>query len=249
MKVFSTTLATAVALSAVLFVGAPAHAAGSDLSSTNEQAIREALSTVAVDPDTQDALVQKLEDGVLWDSMTGEAPVDVETEVRDGYTVTTEHFADGSVTETGQEIGQEATQAELAAMVAAAAPFLDDGYTGDYTVTPLTSRASGITSCKFGYSAGVRYASNCHIYYHGVTASNSFKANYQQWSGGSKAQYINGTAQFVSVTMTVSNEAVNTYDNGTRIRYSFTTGLAGWGSIPGYLQLKVTPTGTAVTYG
>ncbi|WP_136024474.1 MULTISPECIES: hypothetical protein [unclassified Microbacterium] len=207
------------------------------------------MSTVAVDPDTQDALVQKLEDGVLWDSMTGEAPVDVETEVRDGYTVTTEHFADGSVTETGQEIGQEATQAELAAMVAAAAPFLDDGYTGDYTVTPLTSRASGITSCKFGYSAGVRYASNCHIYYHGVTASNSFKANYQQWSGGSKAQYINGTAQFVSVTMTVSNEAVNTYDNGTRIRYSFTTGLAGWGSIPGYLQLKVTPTGTAVTYG
>lgn len=249
MKALNMSCATAAALTAALFVGAPAHAAGSELSGTEEQEVRAALSAVAVDADTQDALVQKIEDGVLWDSMTGDAPVDVETEVRDGYTVTTEHFADGSVTETGQEIGREATPAELAAMVAAAAPFLEDGYAGDYTVTPITTRASGITSCKFGYSAGVRYASNCHIYYHGVTASNSFKANYQQWSGGSKAQYINGTAQFVSLTMTVSNEKVNTYDNGTRIRYSFTTGLAGWGSIPGYLQLKVTPTGTAVTYG
>lgn len=214
------------------------------------------MSALGVTATDQSALIDKTNTGVAWDSFAGAEPTESVTEVRDGYLVTTDRFADGSVIETGIEVGREATAAELEVMVAEAAPFLDPAYEGDYVVERaaagegiITPMASGINSCRFGNSAGVRYADNCHVYYHGISASSSFDANYQQWSRGSSAQYIAGTAKFVSLPIGVSNEQVNTYDNGTRIRYSFNTHVAGWGNIPGFLQLKVTPTSAVVTYG
>lgn len=243
------TACAVMGLATALVVAAPASASGSSISLDEEANLRVALQDADLSPVVQDQLIQKTRDGISWDSVDGSAPVSTETEVKDGYEVTTSYFADGSVTETGVEVGREATPAELVTMVANAAPFLEEDYSGDYVVDRMSARASGIDSCTFGYAAGVRYATGCHIFYHGITASNSFKADYQQWSGGSSTQYINGTAQFVSAVQTVSNEQVNSIDGGTGIRYSFNTALAGWGSIPGFLQLKVSSGGTLVTYG
>jgi hypothetical protein len=41
----------------------------------------------------------------------------------------------------------------------------------------------------------------------------------------------------------------NVYDDGSRIRYSFTTSFNGLGSIPGFLRLEVTGSGAHVTRG
>jgi len=105
----------------------------------------------------------------------------------------------------------------------------------------VSTMAHGIDNCRFGYSAGVRYADNCHVYYHGITWSNSFYANYQQWSTSSAAQYIGGTAQVVSV-LGVPNEQVLSRNNGREIRHSFNLSGGGWGNTPFWLDLRTTPT-------
>ncbi|MGR6742908.1 hypothetical protein ACU6RU_12815 [Microbacterium sp. F1-18] len=243
-----------LAVSALL-AASPASAVSLEARNSEETELRTTMTALGVDAADQDALIDKSNSGIAWDSFAGAEPTESTTAERDGYRVTTDRFADGSVIETGIELGREATAAELAAMIAEAALYLEPEYDGDYVLERATAEgvvapmASGIDNCRFGYSAGVRYADNCHVYYHGISASNSFDANYQQWSGGSSAQYIAGSAKFVSLPVGVSNEQVNTYDGGTRIRYSFNTHMAGWGNVPGFLQLKVTSTSAVVTYG
>jgi hypothetical protein len=235
-------------------VGVPqaADAAPSSGSAIDDAALRKHMRSLGISADVQQHLVEKLTTGEPLDSMTGHAPVSTEVSIEGGYRVTTDTYADGSVGKTGYELGRPATRDELERMEVAAAPFASPAYRGDSIdhQTVITPDASvGITGCMRGRDGGVVYAQNCHIYYNGVSASNSFDANYQQYPGVGKAQYIEGTAKFVSFVVSVSNEHVDVYDDGSRIRYSFTTSFNGLGSIPGFLQLEVTGSGAHVTRG
>jgi hypothetical protein len=184
--------------------------------------------------------------------MTDSAPVSTQVRIEDGYSVSIDALADGSVGETGNEIGRPATPDEVMMMQARARPLASPYYHGDpvdHEDLIQPDATVGITSCVRGRNAGVVYAQNCHVHCNGVTASNSFNASYQQHPGGGKAQYIDGTAEFVSLVQSVDDEHVDVYDNGSRIRCSFSTSLNGFGNIPGFLQLKVTGTGAYVSRG
>lgn len=242
-------LACLLATAAITQTPAAAHATSMKIDVAKLSAH---MASLGITEPVRDELVAQLVHGRAVDSMTGTSPVSSVSRDLDGFSVTTTTYADGSMDERGFEIGRDATPQELKTMVDAASLV---------SSTTDTSRAStaddlkaslvstGITSCTRGSNAGVAYAQGCHIYYNGISASNSFDANYQLYRGGSKAQYIDGTAKFVSFVETVSNEQVNTYDDGSRIRYSFDTSFNGIGSVPGYLQLKVSPSGAVVTAG
>jgi hypothetical protein len=236
----------------LLALAQPASAAPSAGRSFDDAALRQHMSELGMDTNVQQRLIGKLRAGQSVDSMTATTPVSTNVWIRDGYTVSIDTYADGSVGETGYEIGRPATPDEVRTMQAAATPFASPSYRGDSVDHRSSIRPDatvGITNCMRGRNAGVVYAQSCHVYYNGVSASNSFDANYQQYAGGGKAQYIDGTAKYVSFVTTVGNEHVDVYDNGSRIRYSFSTSFDGIGSIPGFLQLKVTGTGTHVTRG
>jgi len=208
------------------------------------------FDTLEIEVDQRMALVAQYAQGIPFESETGAAPVERVTTIENGYEITTNTFSDGSKSVLGIELGVEASPSELEAMILEAEPFMDPDYDGDSIIVrpSIMPMNTGISGCTTGTSAGISYWNNCHIYYHGITASNSFDANYQRGANHASAQYIAGTAKFVSFTMTVSNENVNVY-NGNRIRYSFNTSLNGIGNIPGYLQLTVSPTSATVQRG
>lgn len=240
----------ATAVGALLLSATPAFAAeGPDQGQTAR--FEQSMSGLGIAESARPALVKKFETGTAIDAESDAAPVSVVRSIEDGYNVERSTFSDGSVSETGMEVSQEATPEQARAIITAAAPFLDPNYVGDHVVYPgIQTRATGISGCLSTGGGGVVYHSNCHTYYNGITASNSFDANYQQFqTGGSAAQYIDGTAKFVSVTQGVSNEQVRSVGGGSGIRYSFNTSLAGWGSIPGYLQLNTSSGDRWVTTG
>lgn len=227
-----------VALAALLSVaglGVPAQAAQLPAASTQSNSTESSATLLATMPD----------------SLTGEEAVTTETLETDGYRVTTQTFADGSEAVTGVEIGVEATPAQLAQMIAAAEPYVPDEYDGGGPV--VVPMATGIDQCTYGNSAGVYYSENCHVYYHGISWSSSFYANYQQWrggsAGGSAAQYIEGTHNTVTFTGCVNDEEVLSMDSGTRVRYRFNFQPACTASVPFYLDLKVTPTSVWAEWG
>jgi hypothetical protein len=230
-----------------------ASATPADTPDVSTTAIRNQLSDAGVSAATQTNLVQKLKNGVPWDSMIAAKPISTETNIEGNFSVVTSHFADGSVSKMGTEIPQLATDAELAQMIAAAKRFVPaasattaaTATTGPHAIAPVTNgvapMAAGVRLCKYGYSAGVAYNTNCQVYYDGVSWSSSFRANYEQWAGGSAAHYVNATRNTVAFTLTVSDEQILTLDSGTRIRYALNLHPAGWGNIPFKLDLKVTP--------
>lgn len=209
-----------------------------------------ALEGADVSSAVQSGLLEKVERGELWDAATAAAPVSTDSRVDGSYQVTRDTYADGSYTEVGVEQGVEVFGDELAEIVERAKPYAaENGVVPDRVVEEVASggvstMAAGVENCRFGYSAGVRYADNCHVYYHGITWSNSFDANYQQWSTSSAAQYIEGTAQVVSI-LAVSNENVLSRENGREIRHQFNLSGGGWGNTPFWLDLRTTPTNAA----
>lgn len=209
------------------------------------------MSGLGIAESAKPALVTKFETGLAFDAETDAVPVSVVRSIEGGYSVERATYSDGSVSETGMGVSQEATPEQARAIIAEAAPFLDPNYVGDHVVYPgIQTMATGISGCLSTGGGRVVYHSNCHTYYNGITASNSFDANYQQFqTGGSAAQYIDGTAKFVSVIQSVTNEQVLSVGGGTGVKYSFVTSLAGWGSIPGYLQLNTSSGDRWVTAG
>lgn len=224
-------IAAVAAVISVVGIGLPAQAADRSSNPTNDESAKSKAAVLEALPD----------------SLSGEEAVATETHEKDGYRVTTQTFADGSESVTGVEIGVEATPAQLAQMVAEAEPYVPDEYDGGGPIA--VPMATGIDQCTYGNSAGVHYAQNCHVYYHGISWSSSFRANYQQWSGGSGAQYINGTYNTVTFTGCISQEEVVSMDSGTRVRYRFNFMPACWASVPFWLDLKVTSTSAYATYG
>jgi hypothetical protein len=243
---------TAGAVLALLALAQPANAAPHPHRAFDDSALRQHKSSLGMHAEVQGRLIVKLEAGQPVDDMTDSAPVSTQVRIKDGYSVSIDTYADGSVGETGNEIGRPATPDEVMMMQARARSLASPYYHGDpvdHEDLIQPDATVGITSCVRGRNAGVVYAQNCHVHYNGVTASNSFNANYQQHPGGGKAQYIDGTAEFVSFVQSVDDEHVDVYDNGSRIRCSFSTSLNGFGNIPGFLQLKVTGTGAYVSRG
>lgn len=221
----------------------------------NTAAIQSLLSDAGVTGTAQADLIRKLKRGVPWDSLTSAKPVSTETYIEGNFSVVASRFADGSVSKMGTEIPELATEAELAQMIAAAKDFVPHAASTAVPARPATTSnsdapatgsvapmAAGVRLCKYGYSAGVVYNTNCQVYYDGVTWSSSFRANYEQWASGSAAHYVNGTRNTVAFTLTVSDEQILTLESGTRIRYALNLHPAGWGNIPFKLDLKVTPT-------
>lgn len=215
-----------------------------------ESQLSGSFDTLKIEADEREALIAHYAQGIPFESETGATPVERVTTVENGYEVTTNTFSDGSKSVLGIELGVEASAGELEAMILEAEPFMDPDYDGySIVVRPsITPINTGISRCTTGTSAEISYWNNCHIYYHGITAPKSFDANYQRGANYSSAQYVAGTAKFVSFTTSVSNENVNVY-NGNRTRYFFNTSFNGFGNIPGYLQLTVSPTGAAVERG
>jgi hypothetical protein len=213
-----------------------------NLDSDQSDSVKSHLASVGVDGATQDLLVTKMNSGTPWDSMTTAKPVRIESKIDGSFAVEIRHFADGSVSKSGTEIPRQATASELAAMIQAAKPFVPVG-TSTSPGSPqrgVTPMATGVRLCTYGNSAGVYYASNCQVYYDGISWSSSFRANYQRWSGGSAAQYVNGSRNTVAFTLTVSDEQIFSLEGATRIRYAMNLHPAGWGNIPFKLDLKVT---------
>ncbi|MDX2026799.1 hypothetical protein [Microcella sp.] len=249
------TLTTAAIASAILIAplaALPATAQSQPNPIVDEATLRLQLVDAGVDPKFHDSLVSTALAGGQWKAASGAAPTSTTTFESEGYMVTLREFADGSRLETGVEIGTPATPEQLAVIVAEARPFVlgidktrrSGSLADDLQVAPL---ATGITGCTYGTSAGVYYASNCHVYYSGINWSSSFRANYQRWSGNAKAQYRVGTAQTVT-WLSVNNEVVQSLDNSRRIRYSMNLSAAGWGNAPFRLDLVVTPTTAYATY-
>ena len=206
-----------------------------------EAVIRDDLTQLGVSATQVGALLEKLESGAPWDSVNGAHPVSTENLVVDGFNVTREYFADGSITEYGVEVGVPATQAQLNAMIAAAAPYVSGGSAAVQTSSPsITPMAAGVRYCTTGMSAGVFYASDCEVYYHGISWSSAFTANYQRWAGGASAQYVPASAFTIAYTLCVTSENVTSLENNTRIRYSVTLAPVCIGNIPFWLDLKVT---------
>lgn len=110
----------------------------------------------------------------------------------------------------------------------------------------MQARGAGISNCKTGSNAGVKFGQNCHVYYHGINWSSSFDADYSSWSSGASATYRAATAKTVS-WLGVSNEKVTkTSSSSSRIRYSLNLSAAGWGNTPFWLDMSVTSSGPRV---
>lgn len=211
--------------------------------------IDDSLRVLGVSAVQRDALMRKLDDGIPWDSATGTDPQRTVLFESDGFSVTREYFADGSVTEYGIEIGVPATAAELARMISEAAPFIPSTGAATQQTSQVSPMATGIRYCTTGVSAGVFYASNCEVYYHGISWSSAFRANYQRWASGAAAQYVNASAFTIAYTLCVTSENVYSLESNTRIRYAITLAPACIGNIPFWLDLKVSPSTAYATYG
>ena len=232
---------------------APAQASSLDVSARpdaiTESTIRADLEQLGVSEAQRDALVDKLDRGIPWESVAGADPVSSEALVKDGFNVTREYFSDGSVSEVGVEIGTPATEAQLKRMISEApngATATIAGVSPSQQVSPM---ATGIQSCTYGSSAGVFYASNCEVYYHGISWSSAFNANYQRYSSGAAAQYLPATAHTVAFTLRVTSESVDSLEGNTRIRYSITLAPGCLGNIPFFLDLKVSSSTASATTG
>lgn len=244
-------IACAVALSATLLAPASAISRQPDSPpvTITDSTIQSELLALGVSDTQRESLLLKLKSGVPWDSMSGASPVSVEEFEAGGFNVTRERFADGSTSEFGLEIGVQASPAQLAKMVSEA-PSNTAKSTGAVTSAPQASTfGTGIQYCTTGTSAGVFYASNCQVYYHGITWSSAFRANYQRWSSGAAAQYVKASAYTIAYTLCVTSESVSTLLNKTRIRYAVNLAPACMGNIPFWLELRVSPTYAYATYG
>jgi hypothetical protein len=215
---------------------------------STESAIRADLDRFGTSEAEQDLLLEKLEHGIPWDSATGAKAVKVESFVESGFEVSRSYFPDGSVSETGFEIGVLATPAQLTQMISEASrsekPSLESG-----SASPqYTQRATGIHSCTYGSSAGVSYASNCKVYYSGISWSSSFRADYQRWASGAAAQYRAGSGTTTAFTLCVSNENVYSLEGNTRIRYQVNLAPGCEGNLVFKLELKVSSSGAYATH-
>lgn len=212
--------AAIVSVLVVTLVASPAHAASSGLTVDQAKELTTRMLDVGVHPSKVPELIRAVESGDQLDSETpGATPISTADRVEDGYQITTSEYEDGSVSEYGIEVGAPA-----------GAP---------------TPSGSGISSCRYGSNAGVKYGQNCHVFYHGINWSSSFNADWSSWSGGASATYRSATAKTVS-WLGVNNEKVSKIESGTRLRYSLNLSAAGWGNTPFWLDMKVNSSGAHV---
>ncbi|MBD8537680.1 MULTISPECIES: hypothetical protein [unclassified Frigoribacterium] len=242
-------VAAAVCVLGTTLMGAPAIAAPAGVSQVELEKTKSSLAASDIAPAQQAELLQKVTDGELWDAASGKAAVSSTTKQQGDYKVTKDVYADGSYTEMGIEQGRQASPAELQAMIAQAKPFLDGTAKSNVVLPPKTggvsTQAQGVSNCVFGNNGGVRYAQSCHVYYHGVTWSNSFNANYQITPTSSKSQLIANSNKVVTV-LAVSNEIAFSRNNGRDIRHQFNLSAGGWGNTPFWLDLRTTTGGASV---
>lgn len=162
MKIKHGLLATTAATLLALAMTTPAQAAPTQTVNTTspkpaaEDTYKEArkfLTDYGVAQQTQKALFAKLEAGQKWDSFTSDSvPASTEEYVKDGYNVTEDHYADGSVSVSRIEIPVE--------------PTVSSG-----GISPMSSP----NGCTIG-SNGAR--TNCNVDTWVGLISMGFKANY-----------------------------------------------------------------------
>jgi hypothetical protein len=170
-------------------------------------------------------LLYKVDHGETLDSETGIAPLSSSTSVVDGSDVTTARWADGSF---------KSSAVQLAAPAAASS--------AAQAVTPFS-----VSGCTYTVAEGVGIRSGCNISQDEVDLTMSFKATYEQWSGGSQidsvsswdAQTIGATYSFQSFGITRKTGITASTPATARLR--ITTNVAGIASTSPYLQLNVKP--------
>jgi len=94
-----------IAVASVALIATPASAEPVTGPPAEQYPVMEAfLNDQGLDAGTVDSLIGKWERGETWDSMSGAAPVSTNTQDVDGFTVTTDTFADGSINSMSVEI-------------------------------------------------------------------------------------------------------------------------------------------------
>ncbi|NMR18795.1 hypothetical protein [Cellulomonas fimi] len=150
------------ALAALLAAGMVAPAAAEDAASVTEetrQEWREHMAGLGISSAVRNVLVEKLERGVLPDSMIdGVDPVSSKTYREGGFDVTKKTFQDGSVSLTAVEVAQIAKR--------------DDGRKDP------TALGTSISGCVTNTSGTVTYYRDCLVRYTGIIWHDSFRADY-----------------------------------------------------------------------
>ncbi|WP_298806921.1 hypothetical protein [uncultured Pseudokineococcus sp.] len=152
-------------------VATPARAAVNGLDSNAKAEIGEKLSDFGVGPEKVNDLIDALEAGDAWDSMTMDAEpasATTTTETRHGhrFAATTLTYPDGSVAR---------TERELAAKPAA---------------TDASALATGISGCQVTTAASYTYFDNCNIRWENAIAYMDYYADYRMLPGRQGAGFI-----------------------------------------------------------
>ncbi|NMR21373.1 hypothetical protein [Cellulomonas fimi] len=154
----------ALLTSGVMAATAVAAPAGASTAFTDEaaQEMRDQMATLGIDALTSDALITKLESGVLPDSMSpGATPVSTETVTRPGGTETRQVYADGSVNEVTVQAPRVMTVKDPLAQL----------------------QGAFISECYRSSSGSYVYYSNCKVEYSGIMMYDSFRADYNVYKG------------------------------------------------------------------
>jgi len=168
-----------------------------------------------------DSLINKLEQGIRWDSFSDAEPVEIEYDAVEGFDYAISRYEDGSFIAAGIEQSAVASDGDVA---------------------PLSVGGCATS----GTSAGVAYGTDCTVRVDSGTVSGEFKASWSAWSGGASIYNVgsghvnydlgtyNGDGSFSSSTTSGTSK-------WTQFNWSVNTGA--WGTLSRYVRLTVGPGG------
>lgn len=137
-----------------------------ELTTEQEQNVRAELSKYGTDAETEDELIEKLNDGERWDSQNGSEPVSEDVVRVDGLDYSVSRWDDGSLFAVGIASGEGALTA-----AAEEAP--------DSKVDAIPADLGpGITRCTPQPSVGTLPYVNCLITFSGAIYGGSFRADF-----------------------------------------------------------------------
>jgi hypothetical protein len=214
-------LAGTAALLLVLAGAVPASASDSSLlTPTEEQELRAQFEIYDVPVSTQDALIEKLDNGEEWDVYTGVAPVSSVVSEHEGYERTYDTYADGSISVSDMQIAVDAPH--------------------EVTGGDVSPMGQGIVGCTLGYSAGVSYGTDCWVYASTALTGASYYVSYSRWSTGSSVYNWHDP-----VTNTIGGSWYDrkfvTLNGGTAVQLQWKLNVGGYYSTSGLLRTLTSP--------
>lgn len=174
----------AMVLGAALAVGltgiaaGPAPATGTDdglLAPSAEAHIRSELTRYGVTGSVQDDLVEKAREGILWDNMSGVAPIETSTSQSGAMQETVERYPDGSISVTSLEVPSEAPAGQIGTMK--------------------------VSQCKLTSSSSHHATwTDCLVSRNDVVARAGFRIGYTKYNGTTQAPQISGNPSGWAIT-------------------------------------------------